>query len=314
MERREMFARRIAEWEWSASAPKPNGGEALTSLAAPAPDPAIGRLGKLRDELAELRTRFSDKYPDVIRLKAEVAALEKQVAEMQAQPETPGALAVSAAPTVKRDPGPSPYLLQVKEATAEAEAELKALRSEEKRLQDDLTLYQRRVQNAPHREQEFQTLSRDYSTTSELYRTLLQRHEEAQLAESLEQRQKGEQFRIVEPAVPPDRPHAPNRFRLLVMGLMLSLGLGVAAVVAAEQLDTSFHVVEELRALAGAPVVVAIPRIVTQADAVRRRWRLRVAGVSALLAAAIASGSAYLVATGRVPLVSQVVYGLLLKS
>ena len=94
----------------------------------------------------------------------------------------------------------NPFAFKLRQAMAEAEAEIAALRAEERRLREDFTTYQRRVENTPLREQEFQELSRDYETTGELYRTLLKRYEEAQLAETLEQRQKGEQFRILEMA------------------------------------------------------------------------------------------------------------------
>ena len=51
--------------------------EGLT-LAAPgaAPETPAARLAKLKQELAELKTRYTDKYPDVIRIKGEIAALE----------------------------------------------------------------------------------------------------------------------------------------------------------------------------------------------------------------------------------------------
>ena len=91
-------------------------------------------------------------------------------------------------------------------------------------------------------------MSRDYEATKEIYGSLLKRQEEAQLAESMEQRQKGEQFRIFDPAIASEQPAAPNRIRLISMGLLLSLGLAAGAVVLAEQLDTSFHKVDDLRA------------------------------------------------------------------
>jgi hypothetical protein len=159
-----------------------------------------------------------------------------------------------------------------------------------------VALYQSRVDNAPKREQEFLELSRDYETTSELYRTLLKRHEEAQLAETLEQRQKGEQFRILESAIPPRAPFAPNRPRLLLMGLVASIGLAAGAVALAERLDSSFHALDDLRAFT--PVVVAsIPRIVTEADARRRRRRFRLAMAAALLGVLVIGSAAYVVGT-----------------
>ena len=57
----------------------------------------------------------------------------------------------------------------------------------------------------------------------------------------MEQRQKGEQFRILDPALPSTVTAAPNRLRLLAMALALSVGLGAGVAILAEMLDTSFH-------------------------------------------------------------------------
>ena len=61
----------------------------------------------------------------------------------------------------------------------------------------------------------------------------------------MEQRQKGEQFRVIDPAIASGQPTSPNRSRLILMGLLLSLGLAAGMVVLAEQLDTSFHKLDD---------------------------------------------------------------------
>src|SRR5262249_41129313 len=162
---------------------------------------------------------------------------------------------------------------------ADVEAELNVLKSEEKRLRSAVAAYLGRVENSPQREQEFKELSRDYESTKELYATLSKRFEEAQLAESMEQRQKGEQFRVLDSAVPSSTPAAPNRPRLMLMGLMLSLGLAVAAVVAAEQIKPAFHTVDDLRTFTAVPVLVSIPTIVIPEDRAHWRRQGRVAAV-----------------------------------
>src|SRR3989449_6763339 len=143
------------------------------------------------------------------------------------------------------------------------------------RLRRDINSYQQRIENAPQREQEFKELSRDFETTKELYSSLLKRYEDAQLAESMEQSKQGEQFRILDPAIPTKQPAAPNRFRLVLLGVLLALGGAVAAAVLAEHLDTSFHTHDDLRSFTKVPVLASIPRLVSGADAARQarqRW------------------------------------------
>src|SRR5262249_45288039 len=157
-------------------------------------------------------------------------------------------------------------------------------------------------------------ISRDYATTSDLYKTLLQRYEEAQLAETLEQRQKGEQFRVLETALPPKEPFAPKRLRLLLGGLALALGLAIGAIFLAEQLDTSFHTIEELRGFTAVPVLVGIPRVVTGGDRRRRhRWTM-VGALLILLGVGLFGAAAYVVGAGHAPVISPIARAWLLRT
>jgi uncharacterized protein involved in exopolysaccharide biosynthesis len=57
----------------------------------------------------------------------------------------------------------------------------------------------------------------------------------------------GEEFRVLDPAIPARSPVAPERVRFILLGLGISLGAAAAAVVLAGQFDGSFHALEELR-------------------------------------------------------------------
>jgi protein tyrosine kinase modulator len=279
---------------------------AEANLSEPDAEPAAVRLAKMKQELAELRTTFSDKYPDVILLRARIASLERQIAGGA----TGDATGASRPGSDPRAPV-TPQVLQFRRAVADAEAAVKDLKLEERRLRDEAVTYERRVQLTPGFEQEFQKLSRDLATVADLDRTLSRRYEEAQLAEKLEQRQKGEQFRVLEHANPPPS-SAPNRLRLLLMGFFLSCALAGGAVVLAEHLDTSFHRVDDLRASAPVPVY-SVPLIVTEADLRRSRWQLGVSAVAVAAGVALIFGASYLTATGRVPGVSDLAYSLMVR-
>lgn len=258
------------------------------------PDATAVWIAKLKQELAALQMRFSDKYPDVIQKQAEIASLEEQ---MSRATRDEGRKKEEALP-------PSPHALKLKQAISEVDAAIKVLKAEEHGLRQSIGAYQRRVENTPQWEQEFQVLSRDYESTKELYSSLLKRYEEAKLSESMEQRQKGEHFRVVDPAMASEQPTAPNRVRLTLMGLLLALGLAAGAVVLAEQIDTSFHTVDDLRAFSQVPVLVSIPRIVTEGDVIRKRSRVRLAAASAIVGLVLIVGLSYFVAKGNEQMVS----------
>jgi protein tyrosine kinase modulator len=293
-ERRQALSNQLAEAEsLQASGGVPPG----------SPESRDARLAQMKQELSRLRTQFSERYPDVVQLAAEVAALERELAEARSSERKAEENSVAPPATPSTTPL-TPYVLRLREALSEVESDLKVLKREEGRLRDGIATYQGRVEKVPRREQEFKELSRDYESTGQLYQTLMKRYEEAQLAESMEQRQKGEQFRVIEPALPNPLPAAPNRVRLLMMTLAFSLALAVGAVVLAEHIDTSFHSVDDLRAFSPVPVLVSIPRIVTQAGLRRARRRMRLAASVALIGLVMIVGIAYVVAHGNERLVA----------
>ena len=88
------------------------------------------------------------------------------------------------------------------------------------------------------------------------------------------------------------------------MALVGSLGAAVGAVMLAEQLDSSFHTVEDLRAFSAVPVLVSIPRITTRTDLRRRQWRMRLAASAAFISLVVVVGIGYFAANGNERLVS----------
>jgi polysaccharide chain length determinant protein (PEP-CTERM system associated) len=256
------------------------------------PESSSARLARLEQELTELRTRYSNRYPDVMQTEAEIAALRRQLTDASAKSKPKAAPPAVTSPTISR----------LREALTDVEAELKVLKAEDGRLRASIGTYQQRIENIPQREQEFKELARDYETTRELYQSLLKRHGEAQIAESMEQRQKGEQFRIIEPALPPKQPVA-NRLRLIAMTVVLSAALGAAVAILTEQLDASFHTVEQLRGHTSLPLLVSIPRMLTDADAHQSRTRFRVATIATGIGLVVLVGISYFVAHGNEQLV-----------
>jgi hypothetical protein len=158
-------------------------------------------------------------------------------------------------------------------------------------------MYEARLESTPERQQDYNLITRDYQAAKDLYDSLLKRYEEAQFAASVETDRQGERFRILEPALPPAGPAAPNRVRLMLLGILLALGLSVVAVIAAEQLDTSFHSVDELREFTAVPVIATIPRI--GATPTAGKVRMAFAAVSVVAAIALVATVAARVADGN---------------
>ena len=261
---------------------------AQAKLNSGGPEPDDVRLARLQQELITLRMKYTDLWPDIIRIKDEIERLKKDMAAPKPKPD----------PKAVAGP-PTPEVSRLQDSLRQIDIELKLAKQDEQRLRQGITAYQTRLDNAPKREQEYLDATRDYQGTKELYQTLSRKYEDALLAESMEQRQKGEQFRILDSALPSSTPAAPRRSRLLVASLALSFVLGAGSMVLMEVLDTSFHSSRDLRAYTTVPILVNIPRIVTEADARRGRWRFRLAAVGVLVALVVVGGSSYFLAHGN---------------
>jgi polysaccharide chain length determinant protein (PEP-CTERM system associated) len=246
-------------------------------------------LDVLKGRLAALKVRFSDKHPDVRHLQELIGALEKQQNGLSEDAD-PGAMRSS-----------------FDREKAAVDAQIQHITDELSKVRQEMNVYQQRVENAPKRELEMQTITRDYNSTRTQYESLLKRLQEASLADSLEQRQKAERFRLLEPAAYPTTSVAPKRKMLLLLGLMGGLGAAVGGVLLREILDPSFHRVDDLKAFVKMPVLVSIPRLVTKADQWRQR-RLQCLGVVALaVSLVLLVGASYWIAAGNEALVRSLV-------
>ena len=236
---------------------------------APASGPA--RLQTLYNTLDELKTRYTDKHPDIIRIKKEIAKLEKEYGNVSA---TSGAGSRRRSRVV-RDPAMQRELINV-------DAEIARLQAEEKSLKRAIKLYQMRVDNTPKREQELASLRRDYDITLHSYQDLLRRKIEAQMSENLEKKQQGEQFSVLDPAKAPQVPFKPNVLKILFLSLFLGLGSGGGIAFLLEYLDPTFHDKKLLEKTFKLPVIATIPRLYTNKEK-KRKWLMRIVYVTVFL-------------------------------
>lgn len=258
------------------------------------PDRARERLQTMQQDLQQMEARFTAKHPDVQRLRDEIALLERDIAATPAN-----ASPTSAA--LPPSPAASALLRSRRNAIQSLDAELQRLKGEDDKLRDTIAGLERKLATMPERQQEFATVTRDHQAAKEQYDSLLKRFDEAQLMESMETDRQGERFRILETAIVPEGPSAPNRIQLILVGFIIALGAAFFSVIVAEQFDSTFHTVDELRAFTRVPVLATIPHIATRRAA--QVWRtivvagsiLAAIGVSAALAAYLAHGNEQLV-------------------
>jgi polysaccharide chain length determinant protein (PEP-CTERM system associated) len=214
-----------------------------------------------KKELESLLAKYSDKHPDVVRLRRDLenAPLEKPV-EAAKKSEPDRTLA-----------GKSPLMMTLVGQLREVNTEMLSLHSQNSNLRSQMALLQARIDNTSIRAIELSKITRDYDITLKKYQDLLAKGLESELAENMERKQKGEQFQIVDPANTPQHPVAPNRPRILILGILLGIGGGVGAAVLLDMLDKSFKSQEDLTGYTNIPVLAVLPAIVTRGSILAQR-------------------------------------------
>jgi polysaccharide chain length determinant protein (PEP-CTERM system associated) len=228
-------------------------------------------LASLKNELASLRARYTESHPDVIRLKKIIEELEA------VKPDSRGGTAPEKRVLSRTEQS---LMQQVRDI----DLEIMRLRREIRKVDSQSEMYQKRVEETPKREQELLTLQRDYENQTGLYDSLLSRKLEADIAVSMEKKQKGEQFRVIDPAKVPTSPVEPDVRRIFLMTIALGLGLGAGLAYLLEVMDTSYRSPDEVEKELKVPVLVSIPIRHTERDIKRKRMK------EALKAACVAVG------------------------
>jgi protein tyrosine kinase modulator len=244
-------------------------------------------LSQLRLQLADARTRLTEEHPDIIALQDKIAKREKlkkeTVAEMEAQTEKEKA-------TQSGKPAASPELqggaaipmMQVQSQLKAIELEIQNSEQRVKELEAQIASYRGRLNMTPQTEQQLADISRGYEESKANYNSLLQKQNQSQLATSLQERQQGQQFRILDSASWPYKPSAPNRLILSVGGLLAGAGIGLGLAFLIEMKNVMVRKDEDVETLIPARILVGIPHLTVPGEVESmafRRW-LEICAVS----------------------------------
>jgi polysaccharide chain length determinant protein (PEP-CTERM system associated) len=250
-----------------------------SSSPLPSPKPKMtntdeSRLNQLKNHLSELETKYKEKHPDILMTKKQIADLEKKIeagmreTEEVTEKEIPSPTGVSTAPEASKGKKKDkvnvpvdPFYKEMEGQLAATDWEIKRQKDEEARTKAKIAEYQARIDNMPVRELAMANLTRDYQNNKETYQSLLKKNEEAQRAENLERRQKGEQFKVIDPARIPEKPFSPNILKILLFGFLLGTMSGFGMAFFKEQTDRSFRDAEDLETTLGFKVLANIPKI-----------------------------------------------------
>ena len=214
------------------------------------------RLEALKLQLINLKSKYSDLYPDVIKIKKEIEDVTREV-EASKQDDS----------GKQKNPAYITLSSRLAGIKSDINSTINSIASQEAKVED----YRLRVAKTPGVEEEYNDLLGERATLHNKYRELQAKMMEAKVARELESEQKGERFTLVEAARLPEKPSKPNRLAIALIGLVLGVGAGVGMAALAEMSDSSFRKADALSRMSGFPVLAEIPVLVTREDIAKQR-------------------------------------------
>lgn len=219
-------AREKAEGDYRANS---GGNAAAASLTNMALNSIRQQRAELTGELRKLESDFGPQYPKVMALRAQLAELDRRVAQEQN-------VVTSSLAADLRD--------KYRQALAT-----------EQGLQRRVDGLKNAVLDQQQRAIQFNIIQRDVDTNRALYEALLQRFKEIGIAGGVGTNN----VSIVDPALPPESPSSPNLPLNLALGLIIGVGLGAAAAFALEQLAEAVILPAEFQRKLGIPLLGSTP-------------------------------------------------------
>ena len=256
------------------------------------------QLNALRAQLADLEGRYTERHPDIQRVKQQIAELEAKQARIAATqsseiepPSDSGGRSTSV------DTGDSLPGAQLTSELSANELQIKNEKEKIRKLELQIELYQSRLNATPARQEQAAAVSRDYDQSRTYYEALLSKKLQSEMATELEKRRQSEQFRMIDAPNLPDRPYFPNRIVCSLAGLGAGLVLGVAIAFFLDRLTPRIHEVGELYEFIGNVYTLGLPAISTQQELAqsqrRRLLEIAAAGLLATLIPAVTIFSYY---------------------
>ena len=217
---------------------------------AVAPQAQQLELQQLQTQLADLKARYTDDYPDVVSTQRKVNELERKMAQAPVTSSAP----VSSAPK----PTDSLSVQQMRAQLHAMEQGIAQKKRDQAEIQAQLRTYQDRVASSPAVEEEYKSITRDNQTAQAFYDDLLNKLNQSKMATDLERRQQGEQFRVMDEPNLPESPSSPKRSVFIMGGVLIGLGLGLSIVALLEYLDTAIRSERDIWAFTKLPTLGVI--------------------------------------------------------
>ncbi len=206
-------------------------------------------LKSLENKLRMLLIKYTDKYPEVIRLKAEIEALKSEQ-QHETMDQTTGS-EISAA---------NPIYQELKQKLNEINSNINSIDAKEEHLQSLIKKKKELLGNVPEKRKKLADMVRERNSYKDIHGQLLERLGQSEVSKQMEVEDKSTTFRVIEPAVLPTIPVSPPRKALIFFGILFGFAGSIGVILIMDRLDYSMKSVDTVKLL-GLPVLAVIPKI-----------------------------------------------------
>ena len=217
------------------------------------------RLNYLNSQLVILMTKFTDRHPEILKTKAEIEDLKRQIAGAKTSPRDTSGIETSTL---------NPIYQQLREELNKTDAEMQSLKARSSELARQQQLAKGVLGGMPKEQEEWTKLQRDRTVYQHIYDDLLKKLETARVSNALELSDNGTKFKVVDPATLPQSPIKPDRVMLILFGIFFGIASGAGVVLGIDYLNHSFKDEESIEASLNIPVLVAIPSVAIESDTI----------------------------------------------
>ncbi len=211
------------------------------------------RLIELQAELDRLLLTFTDRHPDVLRVRHQMEDVQRQLAQERDR------AASGQSATGSEDSQLNPLYQELRSQLAQTRREVAATRSRmgvaESLLQGELD----RSRRIAASESVLAELTRDYEVNREIYQDLLRRRENARVSMGLDLENRGLTLRVQDPATMPLRPTGLRFMHIAAAGLLAAVAIPLGLLWLLVRFDPRVRSPQLIEAHSRYPLLATIP-------------------------------------------------------
>ncbi len=289
--------------------------EPLTPIIIDGKDVAVNpstRLKQLHLKLASSKSIYSEKHPDIKRLKKEIKDLENQIDVSDASiekikrlnqlqnkltelkstlsPQHPDVLRVrkeievvstdleksmskTARNKISKEKPDNPAYINIKAQIDSVSIKIQEFEEDLIQISAKIEKYQNRIDTIPIVETKLKGLTRNYQNYQNKYSEISNQLMAAKVSQEMEGKQKGRRFTITSPAYLPLKPTKPNRLLVLILSFIVGIGISYCFIAIQESMDRSIKSSQQLKELTGLPVLSSISFIETKEEKTSKKLK-----------------------------------------